>query len=302
MAASPQLQAAIDGLIPDPDAPIEAPTVEGIVALMDIIYPQAEIPGISVEPVSAGGVPCEWIVHENADPDIRMAYVHGGGYVAGGMNSHRTLCADLSRTAGIAVLDIDYRLAPAHPGPAQFDDGITAYGWMVEYGPNGVGRASKCLVAGDSAGGGLALAMLMGVRDAGLPAASAGVLISPWANMKNDASSFVSNAETDPMVQKGLLDWMADMVVVGEADPEDPRWSPVYGDFAGLPPLLIQVSEIETLYGDSNTIAERADAAGADVTFEAYPDVVHVWHALGRGVPESSAGIDRICDWIKQKT
>ena len=297
MAASPQLQAVIDGLIPDPDAPVEAPTVEGIVELMEFIYPQADIPGITVSPVDVNGVSCEWLVHEDADPDLRMAYVHGGGYVAGSLNSHRTLCADLSRVTGVAILNIDYRLAPAHAGPAAYDDGMTAYAWMVENGPNGPGAARKGYIGGDSAGGGLALAMLMGARDAGLPAPSAGIMLSPWADMKCSSASFETNAPTDPMVQKGLLDWMATMVVTDGADMEDPRWSPVYGDYAGLPPLFVQAASEETLLGDSEMIARDGASAGVDVTFESVPGVIHVWHALGRDVPEAAAGIDRVGEW-----
>ncbi|TDI60313.1 MAG: alpha/beta hydrolase [Alphaproteobacteria bacterium] len=302
MAASPQMQEIIDQLTPDPDAPVEAPTVQGIRDMMsNVLLRPAEFSDVTVIPVSAAGVAAEWLVHKDADPDKRLAYVHGGGYVAGDINGYRTFASDLSQTAGVAVLNIDYRLAPEHTGSAAFDDALAAYGWMLENGPNGAGAPTHCFMGGDSAGGGLALATMMGARDAGLPVPTAGILLSPWADMLASGESFQSNAATDPMVQKGALEWMSSLFLPQEDDLKDPRWSPLYGNFDGLPPLLIQVSAIETLLDDANGIAERARAAGVDVTFEAYPDVVHVWQTLGRDIPESSKGIDRICDYIREK-
>lgn len=300
MAASPQMQEIIDMLTPDPDAPVEAPTVQGIRDMMSgVLLRPAVFDDVTATPVSAAGVPAEWVVHKDADPDKRLAYVHGGGYVAGDIDGYRTFCSHLSQTAGVAVLNIDYRLAPEHTGSAAFDDGLAAYGWMLENGPNGAGAPTHCFMGGDSAGGGLALATMMGARDAGLAVPTAGILLSPWADMLMSGASFQSNAATDPMVQQGALEWMASLFLPGEDNLKDPRWSPLYGNFDGLPPLLIQVSAIETLLDDAKTISERAQSAGVDVIYEAYPDVVHVWQTLGRDIPESSAGIDRICDYIQ---
>jgi acetyl esterase/lipase len=302
MAASAQLQEIIDMLTPDPDAPVEAPTVQGIRDLMsNILLRPAVFDDVTVTPVSAAGVPAEWLVHKDADPDKRLAYVHGGGYVAGDIDGYRTFASDLSKTAGVAVLNIDYRLAPEHTGSAAFDDGLAAYGWMLENGPQGPGAPTHCFIGGDSAGGGLALATMMGARDAGLALPTAGILLSPWADMQASGASFQSNAPTDPMVQKGALEWMASLLLAEGSDLKDPRWSPLYGNYDGLPPLLIQVSELETLLDDALGVAERAQAAGVDVVCEAYPDVVHVWQTLGRDIPESSKGIDRICDYIRSK-
>ena len=302
MTASPQMQEVIDMLTPDPDAPVEGPTVQGIRGMMSgVLMRVADFPEVTVAPVSAGGVPCEWLVHKDADPNKRVVYLHGGGYVAGDVNTHRTFCSDLSQTAGVAVLNVDYRLAPDHKAPAQFDDGLTAYKWMLENGPDGAGAPTHCFVAGDSAGGGLALAVIMGARDAGLPVPTAGVLISPWADMHMAGASFESNSPTDPMVQKGALEWMASLTLAEGADLDDARWSPMRGSYDGLPPLFVHVSSIETLLDDSTEIAARAQAAGVDVIIEQVPDVVHVWHALGREVPEASAGIDRVCAYIRSQ-
>ena len=300
MAPSPQMQEVIDMLTPDPDAPVEGPTVDGIRDMMaNVLMRKADFDDVTVTPVDAGGVRAEWLVHDAADPDKRLAYVHGGGYVAGDLDSHRTMCSDLSKTAGVAVLNIEYRLAPEHQGSAPYDDGMAAFNWMLANGPNGPGAPSHCFIGGDSAGGGLALAMMMGARDAGLAAPTAGVLISPWADMTESGASFESNAATDPMVQKGALEWMAGLLLPEGSDLTDPRWSPMHGNYDGLPPMFIHVSAIETLLDDSVVIADRAKAAGVDVTLEVVPDVIHVWHALGRDVPEASAGIDRVGDFIR---
>jgi monoterpene epsilon-lactone hydrolase len=302
MAASPQMQEIIDQLTPDPDAPVEAPSVQGIRDMMaNVLLRPAVFDDVTATPVSAAGVPAEWVVHDDADPDKRLAYVHGGGYIAGDINGYRTFASDLSKTAGVAVLNIDYRLAPEHTGSAPFDDALAAYGWMLQNGPNGTGAPTHCFMGGDSAGGGLALATIMGARDAGLPVPTAGILLSPWADMLASGASFETNASTDPMVQKGALEWMTSLLLAEGSDLKDPRWSPVYGNFEGLPPLLVQVSAIETLLDDANMISERAKAAGVEVIYEAYPDVVHVWQTLGRDIPESSAGIDRICEYIRAK-
>jgi epsilon-lactone hydrolase len=301
MTASPQLQEVINQLLPDPNAPVpDGPTVQGIRDMMSgVLMRQADFDDVSVTVADAAGVPCEWLVHESADPDKRLLYLHGGGYVAGDLDSHRTLCSDISKTAGVAVLNVDYRLAPEASGSASFDDGLAAYGWMLQQGPNGAGAPTHCFIAGDSAGGGLALAVMMGARDAGLPVPTAGVLMSPWVDMLATGKSFETNAATDPMVQKGALEWMASLLLPGGEDPKDPRWSPLYGSFDGLPPMLVHASAIETLLDDATATAKLAGDAGIAVTLETFPDVIHVWHALGREIPEASAGIDRICAYIR---
>ncbi len=301
MTASPQLQAIIDNMVENNAVgdPNITPSIEAVRELMGTILVEADNSDVTITSALANGVPCEWLVARGADPDKRLVYVHGGGYAAGNLDTHRTFCADISRTAGVAVLNVDYRLAPENPGPAQLEDGISAYRFMLENGPGGAGAPTHCFVAGDSAGGGLTLAMLMDIRDAGLPMATAAVAISPWADMTNSADTFESNKATDPMLAKPTVDWMAGMLVPQGGDFKDPRWSPVYGNCEGLPPLLIQVSKIEALYGDSVAFTANARAAGVDVTLEPWDDVIHVWHTLGRDVPESSAAIDRMCEYIR---
>lgn len=302
MAASPQLQAVIDTLRAGNEAARESgapPTVEGVREMMAESLFTAPMPeGVNVRKALAVNVHCEWIYAAGADPNKRLLYLHGGGYAAGNLDTHRVMCADISVASGVTVLNVDYRLAPEYPAPAQFDDALLAYRWMLDNGPAGEAAPSHTFVAGDSAGGGLTLAVLQGIRDAGLRAPDAAVMMSPWTDMTCSGDSFRTNAAKDPMVGYGLVKWMGDMVTAG-GDPRDPRISPLFGDFSGLPPMLIQVGEDETLLDDSLLTAEKATAAGVDVTLERWPDVIHVWHALGHGVPEASQGLNRVGEYLR---
>ncbi len=305
MAVSAELQATIDQLIANNEAAAAAglePSIEGVRDMMENVLYTAPMPdGITTTAVDAGGVPCEWVVDQDADPNRRLLYVHGGGYAAGNLNTHRVLAADISKAAGVAVLNVDYRLAPESLAPAQFDDGMTAYRWMLENGPDGAGSPTHCFVAGDSAGGGLTIALLMGIRDAGLPKPTAAVAMSPWADLSCSGDTFESRAATDPMIQKPTVDWFADLTAGNNIDLKDPRISPVFGEFHDLPPFLIHVSEDEVLLCDSLMVEEKARAAGVDVTIERWPGTIHVWHALGRAVPEAAEAIDKIGAYIRSK-
>ncbi|MGE0667375.1 MAG: alpha/beta hydrolase [Sphingomonadales bacterium] len=302
MGASPQLQDAIDKLRAGNEAAAKAglaPSVEGVREMMATsVFTAAPPAGIRTLKVRAVTVPCEWVCAPGADPGKRILYLHGGGYAAGNVDTHRALCGDISVASGASVLNVDYRLAPEYAAPAQFEDAMLAWRWMLDNGPLGEDEATHAFVAGDSAGGGLSLAVLQGIRDAGLRAPDAAVLISPWTDMTISGGSIRANSDKDPMVGYGLISWMAGMVV-SDGDPRDCRVSPLFGDCAGLPPMLIQVGENETLLDDSRRVAEAAKAAGVDVTLECWPDVIHVWHALGHGVPEASQGINRIGEYIR---
>ncbi len=302
MGASPELQDAINKLRAGNEAAAQAgvaPTVQGVREMMASAVFTAPAPaGIRTTRARAVAVPCEWVCAPGADPNKRILYLHGGGYAAGSLDTHRALCGDISVASGASVLNVDYRLAPEYPAPAQFEDALLAYRWMLDNGPLGEDEASHAFVAGDSAGGGLGLAVLQGIRDAGVRAPDAAVLISPWTDMTCSGGTLRSNAENDPMVGYGLISWMAGMVV-GDGNPADPRVSPLFGDYKGLPPMLIQVGENETLLDDSLRAADRAKQAGVDVTLESWPDVIHVWHALGHGVPEASQGINRVGEYLR---
>lgn len=227
----------------------------------------------TVRLVRAGSRPAEWLVPAGADEGRVVLYFHGGAYVLGSPQSHRHLAAALGESAAAAVLVPDYRLAPEHPFPAAVDDALAAYHWLL-----GVGVAPvRVAVAGDSAGGGLALALLLRLREAGEPLPAAGVLVSPWADLTCASGSHTHRAAADPVLRSEELRRMAELYL-GGADAHAPLASPVFADLQGLPPLLVQVGSDEVLFDDARRVAQRATAAGVDVRFEEWPEMIHVWH------------------------
>ena len=182
---------------------------------MDALRGAVALPdGVLVEPVDAGGVPAERVAAPGADPGRWIQYAHGGAYTAGSVISHRPFCALLSAKTGATVLDVDYRLAPEHPFPAAVDDAVAAYGWLTgaeEVDPRHV------VLAGDSAGGGLALATLVALRDAGRPLPAGAALLSPWADLTMTAETYRTRAEVDPICNAEALSWSADAYLAGTA-------------------------------------------------------------------------------------
>ncbi len=250
--------------------------------------------GVVGTPVTAAGIPAEWIDAPGAAQDRAVLYLHGGGYVAGSIDSHRNLTGNLARAMGVRVLALDYRLAPEHPHPAPVRDAVAAYRWLLDEGF----EASRLMVAGDSAGGGLTLATLLSLKDQGVALPATAVGISAWVDAEGTGESMKTRAEADPMISPdGLAEIAA--AFLGDADPRDPLASPLHGDLAGLPPLLLQVGDAEVLLDDSVRFAAKAEAAGVDVTLEVWPEMVHVWHASAGYVPESDQAIARIAEFAR---
>jgi epsilon-lactone hydrolase len=228
---------------------------------------------VSVQTVSAGGVPAEWTSTPGADHSSVVLYVHGGGYVIGSLDSHRHLVAEIGRASGCRALSLDYRLAPEHPFPAPVEDTLAAYRFLLESGI----KPGRICIAGDSAGGGLVVAAMLAIRDAGLPQPGCGWCISPWVDMLSSGASMADNAARDPTVQKaGILDMAG--LYLGGADPRSVLASPVYGDLHGLPALLIQVGAVETLLDDALMLARKAALADVYVDLQVWPEMIHVWH------------------------
>lgn len=248
-------------------------------------------------PVTAGGVPAEWIAAAGAADDRVILYVHGGGYVMGSIATHRELVARLSKASGARGLALDYRLAPEHPFPAAVDDAVAAYRWLLSQNikPNNI------VVAGDSAGGGLAVATLLAIRDTKLPLPAAGVGISPWVDMEGLGESMTTRAKADPVVQKQGLLGMAQLYLGGK-DARSPLAAPLHADLTGLPPLLIQVGDAETLLDDSTRLAEKAKKAGVKVELEVWPEMPHVWHLFAPFLPEGQQAIEKIGKYVRQIT
>jgi monoterpene epsilon-lactone hydrolase len=251
---------------------------------------------IKREAVSAGGIKAEWVSAPDADAGRAVLYLHGGGYVIGSINTHRSLAARLSRASGARVLVIDYRLAPEHPHPAAVDDAVAAYRWMLAQGL----KPARITVAGDSAGGGLTVATLLAIRDAKLPLPGAGACLSPWVDLEGIGESMTTKAGVDPIVQKTGLLQMAAAYLGGKA-PRTPLAAPLYADLSGLPPLLIQVGTAETLLDDASRLAERARKAGVTVSYEPWESMIHVWHLFAPMLDEGQQAIDRIGEFVRKQ-
>jgi epsilon-lactone hydrolase len=237
---------------------------------------------VKVEKVSANSVPAEWTSTYGVARDAAILYVHGGGYVIGSLDSHRHLVAETGRAANAVALALDYRLAPEHPFPAAVDDALAGYRFLLAQGF----RSGRIALAGDSAGGGLVVAAMVAIREAGLAQPACGWCLSPWIDLEAIGDSMQSKAAADPMVQKpGILD-MAKLYLAG-ANPREPLAAPLYADLAGLAPLLIQVGAAETLLDDAIRLAQRAGAADVRVDLQVWPEMVHVWPLFW---PELRAG------------
>jgi len=253
------------------------------------------LPGdVKRELANAGGVSAEWIVAPGARDDRVLVYFHGGGYAMGSLATHRPLCARLSRLASVRVLNVAYRLAPEHPHPAAVDDATVAVRWVYAQGI----APSRVAIGGDSAGGGLTLATLLALRDAGAPLPAAAFCISPWTDLSASGDSIRTKAADDPMVTEGPLRELAKLYLGGK-DARTPLASPLFANLRGLPPLLVQVGSDELLLDDSTRFASRARDAGVDVTLEVWEDMFHVWHAFGDMLPEAVRASERIGAWLR---
>ncbi len=247
--------------------------------------------GTTVTTDQLGGVPVQWVAAQGTESLPVVLYVHGGGFMVGGLDQDDFLLARLSAASGGRSVTVDYRLAPEHPYPAALDDVRTAYEALVaEVAP------SEVVVCGESVGGGLVLLLLQALRDHGLPAPAAGVLISSVLDFTASGASYETNAERDqfisrPAVQGAAAAWL------GGRDPA--AHSPLAGELAGLPPLLVQVGADEALIDDSRRLAERVRVAGGEVELEVWEGVLHLWQGYP-GLPPSSAATQRIAAFVKR--
>jgi acetyl esterase/lipase len=291
---SPEAQQVVSMLRAEPllapDVAQIRANMEGLAALV------APGPEIALEPVEAAGIPAEWIVAPGADRSRAILYLHGGGYAVGSIATHRGLVGRLSAASGAVGLAIDYRLAPEHPFPAAVEDAVAAYRWLLAQGI----APGRIAIAGDSAGGGLTLATLVSLRDAGVPLPACAVTFSPWADLALEGESMDSRAALDAMVQRPGVQQMADWYLAGQ-DPRHPLASPIHADLRGLPPLLVQVGTHETLYDDATRVVERARTAGVAVTFEPYEELFHVFQ-LFAVLPEAQEAVTAAGQFIARHT
>ncbi len=248
---------------------------------------------MSYEPVRAGGVTAEWFRPEGCDESRVLLYLHGGGYSIGSIDSHRELVTGLCKAAGARGLAIDYRLAPEHPFPAQLDDALAAYRWLLESGVD----PARIVVAGESAGGGLTLSLLMTLRDKKLPMPAAAVCVSPWTDLEMRGESMKANAHYD-YISREVLGIYAKRFV-GAHDLRNPLANAQHADLRGLPPMLVLAGGAEVLLDDARALAARARAAGVDVTLEIEPDMIHAWVVFGM-FDRSKASIERIGRFVAE--
>jgi acetyl esterase/lipase len=202
-----------------------------------------------------------------------LLFLHGGGYCSGSIVSHRRMVTEAGRAAGVRTLALGYRLAPEHPFPAAFEDARTAWRYLRK---NGI-AAAHIAVGGDSAGGGLTVALLAALRDAREELPGCAWLISPWTDLTMSGSTLVSKDVLDPLIHKGYLEELAAAYLPAGMNRRDPRVSPLYADLRGLSPMLIQVGSDETLLEDATRFAAAAGAANVAVTLEIWPDMIHAW-------------------------
>ncbi len=251
-------------------------------------------PDIAAISMHLAGRPAELLVGAGGGGAGTCLYLHGGGYVYGSLLSHRGLVGELARATDLRMIQLDYRLAPEHPFPAAIEDAVAAICALYD---SGVGPQDLVLM-GDSAGGGLALATLLALRAADRAMPRAAVVLSPWTDLSCSGDSYRSRAAMDPMIDHALATKLAGLYA-GDADRRDPRLSPLNGDLSGLPPILIQVGERETLYSDAADFAARAQAAGSPVTIEEWPGMIHVWHQYYAQLAAGHRAIARIAAYLR---
>jgi epsilon-lactone hydrolase len=267
--ANPQIKAVRELLTSQP-----RPTglAERRARLLSLVSRYTIAPDVQIDAVSADGVPAEWTLTPVANPRRVVLFLHGGAYISGAIATHRHMVAQIGRVARARTLALDYRLAPEHPFPAALEDALTAFRFLLSQGY----APEHIALAGESAGGGLALAMLVSLRQMGLALPSCAWLSSPWTDLEMTGESMESKADADPLIQKPYLLEAAACYLNG-ADPRTPLASALYADLSGLPPMLIQVGTAETLLDDSVRLARRAAQADVRVVLDIWPGMIHAW-------------------------
>lgn len=248
---------------------------------------------VRVTPRMLGSAPGETLQPSGpASQDGVILFLHGGGYCVGSLDSHRPLSATLAKASGLTVFALDYRLAPEHPYPAALNDAVSAYRALLDEGH------TRIVLAGDSAGGGLALATALSLRDAGLPPAAALLLISPWGDVGCSASTMASKAAVDPMLsQPSLQRWAA--AYVGRVPTDHPLCSPLFADLRGLPPVILQSGEDEILLDDTLRLEKALTQAKVPVTLQVYPGLWHDFHLQAGILGDADEAIGKLADFAK---
>ncbi|MFZ0016314.1 MAG: alpha/beta hydrolase [Acetobacteraceae bacterium] len=264
-------------------------------ARLDALGARYTLPAdVRTEQVDANGVFAEWTITRSADADRVIMFLHGGAYISGSIASHRHVMAELGRQAEARTLALGYRLAPEHAFPAALDDALAGYRFLLSSGYD----AARITLAGESAGGGLAIATLLSLRDAGVTLPGSVWCSSPWVDLEMTGATMTSKAAVDPLIQKPYLIETAAAYLRG-TDPRSPLVSPIHADLHGLPRMLIQVGSAETLLSDSIRLAAVAGEADVDVTLQVWPGMIHAWHLFYPQLAEGRRALAAVGAFIR---
>jgi len=252
--------------------------------------------GVSVETDKINGLDAEWLTPKDRMDGKLLLYLHGGGYIVGGCDMHRQMVSHIARAGRIHALLPEYRLAPEHKFPAAVDDAVAIYRTLLGMGI----KAEDIIFAGDSAGGGLAVATLLALRDAGDNLPAAVVLLSPFLDVTGSGDSMRTRAAQDPWFRAEDLPIVADHYCESHQQ-RFPLVSPVFANVEGLPPMFIQVGDHETLLSDSERLADECIAAGIDVELQVWPEMWHVFQMFAAKMPESRQAIKKMGAYIQSR-
>ncbi|MGD9662359.1 MAG: alpha/beta hydrolase [Porticoccaceae bacterium] len=272
--------------------PLGSP-IEEYRAKFDNLCMSFEVPAdTSVEELNANGVPAFKVTAAGVAAKNILIHFHSGGYVMGSAKGYLEFASRLSAIADAPVVVPDYRLAPENPYPAPLEDGLAVYHWLLDqYAPGNI------LISGDSAGGGLTLALLMSARDQGIPLPAAAVVISPLTDLAAEGASYQENKDTDPLIDRDLAVGMG-VVYIGDRDPKQtPLASPLYGDHKGLPPLFFLVSASEVLRDDSIRVVDSILASGGEAELVQFEGMVHIW-TIFPFLPETTEAMTKVKDFV----
>ena len=263
---------AVRGLLSSKPRPVGWPERRQRLDDVGSVWPVAD--DVELAAVDVNGLAGEYSIVPGSDPSCILMFFHGGGYCSGSILSHRRMASEAGRAAGIRTLAVAYRLAPEHPFPAAYDDALTAWRFLQNQGIS----AAHIAIGGDSAGAGLAMALINRLRDANEELPACAWLVSPWTDLTMSGSTLASKDAVDPIIHKGYLNELADAYLPAGIDRKDPRASPLYADFRSFPPILIQVGSAETLLDDATRLAAVAGAVDVPTTLEIWPHMIHAWH------------------------
>jgi acetyl esterase/lipase len=264
--------AAIRALLGSKPRPVGWPARRQRLDEIGSVWPVAS--DVSLSAVHINGIPGEWSTVPGSNSSRVLLFFHGGGYCSGSIISHRLMVSEAGRAGGVRTLAIGYRLAPENPFPAAFDDAVTAWNFLRRQGI----AAEHIVVGGDSAGGGLSLALALKLHEVKEELPACLWLVSPWTDLTMSGSTLLIKEAVDPLIHKGYLCELADAYLGHAVDPKDPRVSPLFATLTGMPPMLIQVGSAETLLDDATRLATAAGQADVPVTLEIWPHMIHAWH------------------------